>query len=154
MTGESATAVPAADPTAGFSDALHEFFRAGRRARGRAAGRTPTGALSLAQYHLLEPLAEGAYTNRGLADATGVSAPTVTRMIDVLQGRGLVTRVEDPGDRRAVLISLTPEGRRALGAKTREYEATRHRIAAALDPDEQRVAADLLRRLAEVLEEL
>jgi len=146
--------VPAADPTTAFSDSLAEFFRATRRARGRAARRPSPDGLSLAQFHLLEPLADGPRTNRQLADSAGVSSPTATRMIDVLVARDAVTRVEDPSDRRAVLISLTAAGRRALDVKLREYEQVRERIAEALDLDERRVAADLLRRLAEVIEEL
>jgi DNA-binding MarR family transcriptional regulator len=141
-------------PANALSDALYDFFRAARRARGRAAGRPSDGGLSLAQYHLLEPLADGPLTNRQLAELAGVASPTATRMVDGLVGRRLVTRLEDPVDRRAVLISLTPKGRDALTAKLREYDAVRRRIAGALDPDEQRVAADLLRRLADVIEEL
>lgn len=140
--------------TAELSEALHDFFRAGRRARGRAASRQSEGGLSLAQYHLLEPLAEGPHTNRQLAQAAGVSAPTATRMIDVLLQNELVTRVADPSDRRAVLISLTNEGRRALATKVAEYEAVRRRIAEGLEPGERVVAAGLLRHLAEVMEEL
>jgi DNA-binding MarR family transcriptional regulator len=142
------------ESTAAFTESLAEFFRATRRARGRAAREPAPDGLSLAQFHLLEPLADGACTNRQLAESAAVSSPTATRMIDVLVGRDLVTRVEDPSDRRAVLISLTPAGRRALDTKLREYAAAREQIAAALDAEEQRVAADLLHRIAAVLEEL
>lgn len=148
------TSPPSTDPTEAFSEALAAFFRATRRARGRAAGRASPDGISLAQFHLLEPLTGGPNTNRQLAASAGVSSPTATRMIDVLVARGLVSRVEDPADRRAVLISLTPAGRRALGAKLREYEQVRAQIAATLDVDERRVAADLLHRLTEVIEEL
>jgi DNA-binding MarR family transcriptional regulator len=137
-----------------FSDALHQFFRATRRARGRAASRPTDDGLSLAQYHLLEPLADGPLTNRQLAELAGVAPPTATRMVDVLLARRLVVRVEDPLDRRAVLISLTPKGRAALAAKLREYDAMRRRIASAFDPDEQRMGTDVLRHLADVIEEL
>jgi DNA-binding MarR family transcriptional regulator len=137
-----------------LSEALHEFFRAGRRARGRAARQATDDAISLAQYHLLEPLLQSPFTNRELAELAGVSSPTATRMVDVLLARELVTRIEDPSDRRAVVISLTDAGRKAVTEKTREYDKARRRIAAALEPDEQVVAADLLRRLAVVIEEL
>jgi DNA-binding MarR family transcriptional regulator len=142
------------DPTAAFAAALAEFFRATRRARGRAARKPSPDGLSLAQSHLLEPLAAGPHTNGQLADYADVSSPTATRMIDVLVDRELVTRVEDPADRRAVLISLTPTGRRALEAKLTEYEHVRRRIAETVDPGERLAAADLLHRLAEVIEEL
>ncbi|MEA2418986.1 MAG: hypothetical protein QOE60_1192 [Thermoleophilaceae bacterium] len=146
-------AQPAQDVLA-FDDALVEFFRAARRARGRAARQPVADGISIAQFHLLDPLADGPCTNRQLAEAAGIAAPTATRMIDVLIARGLVTRVEDPADRRAVLISLTDAGRSALAAKLEEYRQLRERIAAVLDPDERRVAADLLHRLAGVIEEL
>jgi DNA-binding MarR family transcriptional regulator len=68
--------------------------------------------------------------------------------------RDLVTRVEDPTDRRAVLISLTPAGRQALRTKMAEYDGMRRQMAATLDPEERLVAANLLSRLTEVIEEL
>ena len=147
------TRTPAAH-SAELSDALHDFFRAARRARGREARRPAGDGLSLAQYLLLEPLAEGPLTNGQLAENAGVAPPTATRMVDGLLERGLVSRLEDPADRRAVLISLTTAGRKALTAKLREYDSRRRRIGAALEPDEREVAADLLRRLADVIEEL
>lgn len=143
-----------AEAAAEFSEALAEFFRAARRARGRAASRPSPDGISLAQFHLLEPLLAGPLTNRQLAEAAGVSAPTATRMADVLLARAWVSRIHDPSDRRAVLISLTAAGRRALSAKLDGYAKVREEIASSFAPDERRVAADLLRRLAEVMEEL
>jgi DNA-binding MarR family transcriptional regulator len=137
-----------------FTEALHDFFKAARRARGRAARDPSPDGLSLAQYHLLEPLGTGPRTNRELAELAGISAPTATRMIDGLVQRNLVSRIEDPTDRRAVVISLTEPGRVALSRKEREYDARRQRIAEALEPHEQDLAADLLRRIAAVIEEL
>lgn len=137
-----------------LSEALYDFFKAARRARGRAASDPAPDGLSLAQYHLLEPLASGPRTNRELSELAGIAAPTATRMVDGLLQRDFVTRIEDPIDRRAVVISLTDAGRAALTRKQREYAARRRRVAAALDPHEQRVATDLLRRLATVIEEL
>jgi DNA-binding MarR family transcriptional regulator len=140
--------------TQAFSEALAEFFRATRRARGREAGRPAGDGISLAQFHVLEPFVAGPLTNRQLADAADVSSPTATRMIDLLSARGLVERVEDPTDRRAVLISLTRAGRAALQEKVDRYQSLREQVAETLDPDERRVAAELLHRLAEVIEEL
>jgi DNA-binding MarR family transcriptional regulator len=144
----------AVDTQAELTDALRDFFKAARRARGRAAQETPADGLSLAQYHLLEPLAEGPKTNRELAEQAGISAPTATRMVDGLLQRELVSRIDDPSDGRAVVISLTRAGRTALARKMREYDARRRRLAAALEPHEQELATDLLRRLAALIEEL
>ena len=136
-----------------LTDALYDFFQAARRARGRASSDV-SGGLSLAQYHVLEPLGNGPRTNRELAELAGISAPTATRIVDGLLERHWVSRVADPTDRRAVVISLTETGRAALTKKQREYLARRRQIADALDPHEQAVAAALLRRLAAVIEEL
>jgi DNA-binding MarR family transcriptional regulator len=137
-----------------LTEALRDFFRAARRARGRAARDPSPGGLSLAQFHLLEPLADGPRTNRELAELAGISPPSATRIVDGLLERGLVSRVVDPTDRRAVVISLTATGRTALTKKGREYAVRRNRIADALDPHEQEVATGLLRRLTAVIEEL
>jgi DNA-binding MarR family transcriptional regulator len=142
-----------ADPATELSDALADFFRAARRARGRAS-RQPGDGISLAQFNALEPLLGGPMTVGQVAEAAGVAPPTATRMLDGLGERGLVSRAADRSDRRAVIVSLTPAGRRAATTKAREYERARRRIGAVLDADEQRQAADLLRRLAEVIEEL
>jgi DNA-binding MarR family transcriptional regulator len=137
-----------------FEDAVAAFFRAARIARGRAAQRADQSELSLAQFHLVEPLLDGPHTLRALAEAAGVSAPTGSRMLDALVGRGYVERARDAHDRRAVNFTLTAAGRRQAAAKLARIREARARMAEALDEDERRVAADLLVRLAAVIEEL
>jgi len=141
------------DPATELSDALAHFFRAARRARGRAS-RQPSDGVSLAQFNVLDPLLDGPMTVGQVAEAAGVAPPTATRMLDGLFDRGFVSRAADSSDRRAVIVSLTAAGRRAATTKAREYDRARKQIGAVLDADEQRQAADLLRRLAEVIEEL
>ncbi|MEL7531906.1 MAG: MarR family transcriptional regulator [Bacteroidota bacterium] len=51
-------------------------------------------------------------TQQVLADRTGRDNPSVTRLVDNLEKRGLAQRQPDPNDRRARLIFLSPEGRR------------------------------------------
>ncbi len=48
-----------------------------------------------------------------LAEATFRDKTAVTRMIDALEGKGLVAREPHPGDRRRHRIVLTPAGRDA-----------------------------------------
>jgi len=47
-----------------------------------------------------------------LARAFGVERAALTGLIDRAERRGLVERRAVPGDRRAVRVSLTPDGRR------------------------------------------
>jgi len=51
-----------------------------------------------------------------LAAAEQVKPPTMSRIVDALVERGLVTRIAKPGDRRSVEIEATREGRQLLDA--------------------------------------
>jgi MarR family transcriptional regulator, organic hydroperoxide resistance regulator len=142
--------VPADD----FITAWEGFFRAVRRAKGRAAAQPPEAGVSFAQYHLLAPLSGGeAQTIRALAEAAGVAPPTATRMLDGLDRDGLVTRTPSATDRRCVTVDLTPPGRAALERTETALAAGRARIADSLSEAEREQAAALLRRLAVVVEE-
>jgi len=46
-----------------------------------------------------------------LADELGVEGPSLVRLLDKLVQDGLVERSEDPSDRRAKIVHLTPAGR-------------------------------------------
>jgi DNA-binding MarR family transcriptional regulator len=48
---------------------------------------------------------------KSIAEEHGISLPATSRAIDGLVGRGLVTRTEDPDDRRSKQIALTDSGR-------------------------------------------
>ncbi|GAB3088089.1 MarR family transcriptional regulator [Bordetella muralis] len=45
-----------------------------------------------------------------LAEALGVEGPSLVRVLDQLVSSGLIERREDPNDRRARTIHLTPDG--------------------------------------------
>lgn len=51
-----------------------------------------------------------AQTVRGLAAELHVSKPAITRALDRLAEFDLVRRVQDPSDRRSVLVQRTPKG--------------------------------------------
>lgn len=50
----------------------------------------------------------------GLAKETGLSSGAMTNRIDRLEERGLVGRKPHKSDRRAVIVSLTAQGKRAI----------------------------------------
>ena len=53
-------------------------------------------------------------TPAALAEKAGVARATMTGLVDTLERDGLVTRKHDSGDRRMMLIHLTPKGQEAL----------------------------------------
>lgn len=74
--------------------------------------------LELFEYDVLSALRRQgqpyALPATGLARETGLSSGAMTNRIDKLEVRGLVQRRPDKNDRRAVIVSLTPAGRRAI----------------------------------------
>jgi DNA-binding MarR family transcriptional regulator len=51
-----------------------------------------------------------------------VTGGNVTGITDMLEREGLVERIPDPDDRRAILVRLTGAGRRAFAAMAAEHE--------------------------------
>jgi DNA-binding MarR family transcriptional regulator len=76
---------------------------------------------------------------------TLVTSGTMTNRIDRLAGKGLVRRLPDPGDRRGVLVSLTPEGRARVDAALEQLLMQERRLLGALSAGDQSALADLLR---------
>jgi DNA-binding MarR family transcriptional regulator len=62
-------------------------------------------------------------TPREIADIERVSAPSMTRTVAALVERELVTRQDDPLDRRQVFISLTAQGLVLLKETRRRRDA-------------------------------
>jgi DNA-binding MarR family transcriptional regulator len=72
---------------------------------GRAMGLGPT------DLRCLDWLVDGPKAAGELSAGTGLSSAATTTLIDRLERKGFVQRVRDPGDRRRVLVEMTPQGR-------------------------------------------
>jgi DNA-binding MarR family transcriptional regulator len=59
-------------------------------------------------------LREHAMRSGDLAQRCAMTAPALTEHVDTLAREGFVRRLEDPADRRVVLVELTAQGRREL----------------------------------------
>jgi DNA-binding MarR family transcriptional regulator len=82
-----------------------------------------------------------------IAERSKVSSGAMTNRLDRLEEAGLVRRLPDPDDRRALKIELTPAGHELWGRFLVAQAAKESEIAAALDPGEQAQLNELLRRL-------
>ncbi len=82
-------------------------------------GITPHQARALRLVEELEPVRPSV-----LSERLRIAPRSVTDVVDVLNGAGLVARRPDPDDRRAVQLELTDSGRRQVV----ELEAIRRQV--------------------------
>jgi len=85
-----------------------------------------------------------------LAGLEKVQPPSMTRIVNGLEERGLVTRQPDPHDRRSARVSLTEPGRQILLANRRRRDEWLAVRLAELDPAER----DVLRQCVRILEKV
>jgi DNA-binding MarR family transcriptional regulator len=99
-------------------------------------------------YAVLGALESGpAQTQARLAAAIGRDKTRLIHSLDRLEGRGLVVREPDPGDRRNRVVTLTPDGRALLGKCRADVRAMEEDLLAEV-PAEDRAA--FLRTLVRV----
>ncbi|WP_308164742.1 MarR family winged helix-turn-helix transcriptional regulator [Nonomuraea sediminis] len=82
-----------------------------------------------------------------LASLVGTDTAGMTRLLDRLEAKGLVTRGRHPEDRRAVVIEVTEEGRALLPRVFPIYGGVANRLLDGFTDEEQAQATDLLKRM-------
>ena len=108
--------------------------------------------MTLAQFRILGRLSERDYRAAELADTLEVGRPTLTATADSLVRRGLVDRLRDlPGDRRGVLLRLTPAGRTVQHALEARSIETVSRLLAHVEDAERLALGDALAALERAL---
>ncbi len=123
-------------------------LRLGRRLRQHAPQDvTPSqlSALSVIVRH-------GRLTLRELADAERVRPPTITRVVDLLESKGLAIRIPSEIDRRVAFVEATSSGRTLVEAIRRRRDAYLARRLSTFTAEERALlerASKLLERLIE-----
>lgn len=79
--------------------------------------------LNHAGFPVLMHLLGGPRSQRVLADESGVTEQTMSRIVARLERSGYVTRTDDPADRRRRAVAVTPAGREAGLAAARRRPA-------------------------------
>ena len=101
--------------------------------------------LSLARAKVLMRLdAHGPMNQATLAGLLGFAPRSVTETVDGLERDALVTRTEDPNDRRARIVGLTPAGRDALEVALTARSKAMDEIFGGLTPAERAQLVSLL----------
>ncbi len=70
--------------------------------------------------------------------------PDITRLLDRLEKRGLISRCRETKDRRMVMARITPEGRKLLGRLDQPVQTAHRRQLGHLGREQLRTLAELL----------
>ncbi len=116
--------------------------------RGLGGTETAISDIQLAALAALER--HDSMTPGELAEHEKVQPPSMTRVIAVLEERGLVKRAPHATDRRQVVLTVTADGRDVVQLVRRRREAWLARRLQELTPDERQI----LRAAAPILEKI
>ena len=106
--------------------------------------------ITLTQLTVLRELRSGPQSAGKLGLAVGVSPASLTRLVDRLEVRGLVSRHRGAGDRRCVEVRLEPAGETLLG-QLKVLRGSELQLAVeAMTLDERRRLKKSLRRLVDL----
>ena len=108
-------------------------------------------ALKIPEWRIIAVLGDAAagagMTQRALTRATLMDKVAVNRAVRVLEERGLIARLPNPGDGRSQLLELTGEGR-AIHAEVMPLAlATERDLLARFAPDQQTMLRTMLEQM-------
>ena len=138
---------PASEQT---RDALLAYFDALTLAEPIQARLWQMAGITLTQLSVLRELRSGPRTLGMLGESIGLSAASVSRLVDRLERRRLVKRRRESEDRRCVHVHLAPAGERLLGEVRVLRGSHIHRAFDAMTQKERHQLTLGLRRLQEL----
>ena len=118
-----------------------------------AAGRKANAALAplkidTRHYTVLAVVgADGASSQRTIADTLRLDRATVVALVDALETLGLAKRVRSREDRRANAVEITARGRRVLSRANELMARCELEFVEALQPAERQSLSEMLERL-------
>ncbi len=138
------------------SNALQRIFTANLLTTGRQWRRAVD--LALSSHGISEAVAApllwigrlgGGVRQVVLATCVGIEGPSLVRLIDQLESMDLVIRKDDPTDRRAKGLWLTPEGEKLASRMEDVLDELRGKILANVDPADIEAAVRVLKAFEE-----
>ena len=84
---------------------------------------------------------------RDLAETLGIEGPSLVRLLDSLEGQGLIERREDETDRRAKTVHLTADGRTLVEGIRGVAAEVRERLLAGVSDEDMFTCLGLLGRI-------
>lgn len=107
---------------------------------------------SSARWQVLGRAGYAPQTVAQMAREMGHARQSVQRIADVLANEGLVAYKDNPADRRAKLVELTPQGAEVLATIYTLNETWSQHIMDKLDPQQLSQLADALEKIGDILE--
>jgi DNA-binding MarR family transcriptional regulator len=132
--------------SAATSDLVETTIRVGRHLEAELEEVLGTHRLSLQSYFVLSALAqapERTLTQKQLVSAAGRTSGTTSVRLNRLARAGLIERVKDPEDGRAVRVTLTDRGARLVDRATETYAERASQLTTGLDDGAADVTAAL-----------
>jgi DNA-binding MarR family transcriptional regulator len=122
----------------------YSLFKVALRLRASFDRRIAIHGLVAPQYGMLVILKiEGAMTQNELGSYMAIDKASMVRLLDGLEDKGCLKRVQSKTDRRAKLVEITPMGHKMIGLIERQRVAAEREFLAPIDAGER----DQLRRL-------
>lgn len=131
-------------------DAWESLFRAQHEIFSEISADFERSALAQAEYDVLLTVTRAPEMTARLRDVTRnmlISQPSVSRLVDRMVARGLVTKRADPDDGRGALVTATEEGAREFRAVALTHGRSIAARMSRLDDDELRTLAILTAKL-------
>ncbi|HAQ59692.1 MAG TPA: MarR family transcriptional regulator [Microbacterium sp.] len=131
-------------------EAWESLFRAQHEVFDEISEDFRCGGLAQAEYDVLLTVTRAPDMTARLRDVTShmlVSQPSVSRLVDRMVTRGLVTKCSDPEDRRGALVQATDTGAAAFRTVARRHARTIADRMSRLTDDELRALHELTAKL-------
>jgi len=104
------------------------------------------------QVHALKHLMQGPLPQAQLAEHLRMNPSALSKLIDVLEHKGYVTRMIDPEDRRRMVIALTEEGRTFQRKMLAQSMEQANRSLKTLSPEERTTLSEALDIVTKLIE--
>jgi DNA-binding MarR family transcriptional regulator len=110
--------------------------------------------LSVAQCYSLDAIGtQGQLTLNELAESLYIRPSTASRTVEELVRKGLAERRQDPADRRAVCLTLTPQGQALFKGLQQHLLQRQLAILQQIDPSNRRDVLTALQKLSQAIKD-
>jgi DNA-binding MarR family transcriptional regulator len=135
-----------------FSELVVEVFRVNGLLLSAGDQLARPAGLTSARWQVLGVVDHRPTTVAEVARIMGLTRQTVRQTANALAGEGMILLQDNPRDRRARLMTLTPRGRTALRQVERRQATWANQVASRMTAAELRAATEMLRDLGDLLE--